>query len=68
MEIEWQFLSLSVITYSYCRLPVIVSLEKIICLPVNRSKKVIKNELATMKRWPRLLNEQRYQMKHFNEN
>ena len=60
MEIELQFLSLSVITYSYCPLPVTISLEKIICWLLNRGKKAINNDTcnhekvaaATLRRWP----------------
>ena len=52
MEIKLQFLSLSVITYPYCPLPVTISLENIICWPLNRGKKAINDDLATTKRWP----------------
>ena len=53
VEIKLQFLLLSVITFI---LSVTISLEKIICWPLNRGKKTVNTKLATAKRWPRPLN------------
>ena len=50
MEIKLQFLLLSVITYSYCRLSVTISLEMIINWSFNRGKKEMNSGLATTKK------------------
>ena len=47
VEIKLQFLLLSVITFI---LSVTISLEKIICWPLNRGKKTINTKLATVKK------------------
>ena len=53
VEIKLQFLLLSVITFISSAT---ISVEKIICWPLNRVKKTKKTKLATAKRWPWLLN------------